>query len=256
MALQVLIAALAPGEAAQLAERLASGQLDPAKATATKLTLKGLSPTLAAPLNGLATSGWTAAQLADVLAVIEQSGGAPIEVISTQPEGASDLLMGTAYSLKSLLLQAKTSVLIAGYSISQREILEPLVRLPAQQLEVELFVNVPTPKQPVKSVGAWANAWWRGWLNDTWPVGLEPPAAWFAPSQVDPEQDAKYRKMHMKTVVVDDETWFVSSANFSYHGHHQNFELGAKVVDMTACAQVRAHFQAMCAAGVFERLRG
>ncbi|MCB9524261.1 MAG: hypothetical protein H6702_12955 [Myxococcales bacterium] len=29
-----------------------------------------------------------------------------------------------------------------------------------------------------------------------------------------------------------------------------------KVVDPAACAQVRAHFQAMCAAGVFARLHG
>jgi hypothetical protein len=254
MALVELIAALAPGEASLLADRLASGELKPWATDAFKLKMLGLSPELAVPLKTMAQAGWQPAQMVEALGLVGVQAS-PVEVVSTQPSGASKLLAGTAYSLKELLLSAKTSVLIAGYSISQREILEPLVRHAGAELEIELFVNIDPPKyEEIKSVTAWTQGWWHHFLEKTWPIGLAAPTAWYAPMQVVPEADAKYRKMHVKTVIVDDETWFVSSANFSYHGHHQNFELGAKVLDAVACAQVRTHFEAMCGGGVFERL--
>lgn len=255
MALQELIGALKPGEAELLAQQLSIGALKPWSAHPMKLTLKGLSADLSAPLKAIADAGWQPAQIAEALVALSTPGAPPIEVVSTQPEGTSKLLMGTAYSLKTLFKQAKRSVLIAGYSISQREILEPLLRPVGEELAIELFVNIDPPKKaPLKTMTGWTQAWWNTWLTDVWPIGMAAPKAWYAPMQVAPDEDAKYRKMHVKTVVVDDEVWFVSSANFSYHGHHQNFELGAKVVDPLACGQVRQHFELMCGAGVFERL--
>ena len=69
-----------------------------------------------------------------------------------------------------------------------------------------------------------------------------------------PEAGARYRKMHMKTVVVDGEAWFVSSANFGHYGTRENFELGARIEHPAAARSVLAHFAAMVDQGVFVRI--
>lgn len=256
MTLQVLTTQHSTAELALMAEHLEAGTLRLTH-TAERLALRGLPEAWAPALVALREAGYTEAVLAQSLrAVLDARALGPrIDVVSTQPQGAEGLLTGTAHSLRTLLTHARRSVLLAGYRITDRHLLDPLVRHPDAQVQLDLFLDIPEDECD-RSLAPHDRAvvWYRRWAELHCPLGLPPPRAWYAPCQVSPEAEAPFRKMHMKTVLIDEATWFVSSANFSWHGQHQNFELGARVDDPTACRRVRQHFEQMCEAGVFRKL--
>ncbi len=212
-----------------------------------------LPDTWASPLAEMAATGWTAATLTQAVGWLieerERAEQSIIHLVSTQPGVAEKGFVETSVVLRQLFEQAEEEVLIAGYRITSRETLEHLRRREAKKLDVHLFcdldpaVDVRGKRRPSPlPVTGYPQRWWSEFLGQTWPEAMDPPAAYYAPLNVEPG-DYGWNLMHVKTVVVDRKRCFVTSANLTYSGQHKNMELGVVLNDTDTAGRVIRHFE-------------
>jgi phosphatidylserine/phosphatidylglycerophosphate/cardiolipin synthase-like enzyme len=81
-------------------------------------------------------------------------------------------------------------------------------------------------------------------LDAIWPV--DSPRPQIFTREIDPEDPMA--ALHAKLLICDYDAALVTSANFSYHGLHENIEIGVKVRS-AAMARLVELFQAMVANG-------
>lgn len=214
--------------------------------------------------SGLATlerAGWTRSLLADAVGAVAETrrraAPARTALVCTRPTADGPELIDTSVVVRQLFRQAEREVLIAGFRVTEREMLEPLRREAWRPLDVRLFVDLDPSidalgrKQPRAPVDTWPQAWLGQFLEAVWPVHMEPPRAWYAPSTLALNDAGEWRSMHVKCVVVDRRRWFVTSANFTQRGHFRNIELGALIDDPARAEEVIACFERWIADGVF-----
>lgn len=244
-----------------VAEVSRGGRLRPG-ATATLLRSYGLPESWAAPLAQAGAEGWTSAQLAQivkaVLAEREKAEKSRVSVVCTRPGAKGPDVVDTSVAVRRLFSQAEREVLIAGFRITEREMLEPLRRRFGRELSVSLFLDIDPEHDalgrkvpPVPDVDLWPGLWWQQFMEEIWPDGLEPPRAYYAPSTLRPDESGEWRSMHVKSVIVDRRWWFVTSANFTARGHRRNLEMGALIEDPLKAAEAWAAFQELQGVGVF-----
>lgn len=262
MELSAWVCSLDDDELASLAGSLRGGRIGPG-ATTGLLRSYNLPEAWAAPLARLAADGLPASMLTGLVDVAQrerQRRPSPIDLVCTRPNDDRVDVVDTAVAVRRLFAQAKREVLIAGFRITERDMLEPLRRPVGRELAVRLFVDIDPgidalgrKQLPWAEVDAWPAAWWAQFRAEVWPTFMPPPEAWFAPSSL--RRDAAgWRSMHAKVIVVDRAVWFVSSANFTERGHTRNLEVGAVIDDASAAERVLAAFDEWTSSGVFQRL--
>ncbi len=257
------LAQLSLDELRFLARLLTAGRIDPGDGEAL-LRSYGAPESWAGPLRALAARGWTAALLAEaVSATVARASTAPaVSVVSTRPRGDGPEIVDTSVTVRQLFKQAEREVLIAGFRVTEREMLEPLRREAWRPLDVRLFVDLDPAidalgrKQPRAAVADCPGAWWSQFMAGVWPTYMEPPRAWYAPATLGPDATGLWRSMHVKSVVVDRRFWFVTSANFTQRGHYRNLELGALIDDRERAEEVVACFERWVGEGVFAPVPG
>ena len=231
-------------------------------ASPTLLRSYGLPEAWAAPLGILQERGWPVAVLGELVTVARQERTRArlrrLDVVCTRPHKGQVDVLDTSVAVRRLFRQAEREVLVAGFRINDREMLEPLRRNTGSVLDVRLFVDIDPAfsatgaKQPrPPSLEGWPATWWTQFLEGVWPQYLDPPRAWYAPSTLGPSATGEWRSMHVKSVVVDRRLWFVTSANFTNRGHTRNIEMGALIEDEERAAEVVAVFEEWVGAGVF-----
>jgi phosphatidylserine/phosphatidylglycerophosphate/cardiolipin synthase-like enzyme len=258
------VAGLADTDLRHLSELLRGGRIGPGT-TAAVLRSYDAPASWAGPLGALAALGWTTSLLADAVGALhaERSAhpGRHTTVVCTRPALPDLEMVDTSVIVRRLFQQAKREVWIAGFRITEREMLEPLRRPADRELDVRVFVDidrgVDAAGRPVGApvhVPTWPGAWWGQFIDEVWPRYLEPPIGYFAPSTLAPAEAGEWRSMHIKSVVVDRRLWFVTSANFTKRGHQRNIELGALIDDEERAAEVVRAFEEWVAGGLFVRL--
>lgn len=135
-----------------------------------------------------------------------------LELVATLPWGAPGLARPTTHVIREMLRPPHASVVIAGYEISDREVLGLLVDLARQGTSVTFICD--RNQGSVKDICT------------CWPNDLAP--ARIYQDQVRPDS-LKYASMHSKTLLVDGQDLLITSANFTLHGLHGNIELGIRV---------------------------
>lgn len=185
----------------------------------------------------------------------------PIDLVCTRPNDDRVDVVDTAVAVRRLFAQAQREVLIAGFRITERDMLVPLRRPVGRELAVRLFVDIDPAidatgrkQAPWADVDAWPAAWWAQFCADVWPTFIPPPEAWYAPISLRPDATGAWRSMHAKVIVVDRAVWFVSSANFTRRGHTRNLEIGAVIEDAASAGRVVGAFDDWVAVGAFRRL--
>ena len=259
MVLTDWLSELSDGELRHLAELARAGRVVPGTPTAV-LRSYDAPDSWAQPLAALASAGWAPASFVDAVAAVAAArarvGGTSTSVVSTRPQVAGPEVVDTSVAVRRLFTQAKREVVLAGFRVTERDMLEPLRRPTGRELSIRLFVDLDPAvdvlgrKQVAANAETWPRQWWPAFLEQVWPTFLDAPAAWFAPSTLLPDSDGEWRSMHVKTVVVDRRWWFVTSANFTRRGHHRNLELGALIDDPERAAEVVRCFDEWVAAGV------
>lgn len=261
MALSAWLAGVPDAELDLLADALEVRRLRE-NASPSLLRSYGLPESWAAPLAALQEYGWPISVLAELVAVARQERARArlrrLDVVCTRPHRGQVDVLDTSVAVRRLFRQAEREVLVAGFRINDREMLEPLRRSAGAQLDVRLFVDIDpaytaTGAQQASKPDpeAWPSIWWTQFLDGVWPQYLDPPRAWFAPATLGPGPTGEWQSMHVKSVVVDRRLWFVTSANFTRRGHTRNIEMGALIEDEARAAEVVAVFEEWVGAGVF-----
>lgn len=260
MVLSDWLSTLDDGDLAQLVQLARAGRVAPGTPAAV-LRSYDLPDSWSAPLATLAGAGWAPAIFVDAVAAVAAARarhpGTSTSVVSTRPHVVGPEVVDTSVAVRRLLTQARREVVLAGFRVTERDMLEPLRRPAGRELSVRLFVDLDPAvdvlgkKQASANAETWPQLWWPAFLEQVWPLFLDAPAAWFAPSTLLPDVSGDWRSMHVKTVVVDRRWWFVTSANFTRRGHHRNLELGALIDDPERAEEVVRCFDEWVAAGVF-----
>ncbi|MGN6110056.1 MAG: phospholipase D-like domain-containing protein [Kofleriaceae bacterium] len=135
-----------------------------------------------------------------------------LELVATIPWGAPGLARPTTHVIREMLRAPRTSVVIVGYEISDREVLGLLVDLARSGTRITFICD--------RNQGSATE------IRAFWPHDLAPPTIY----QDEPRPDAlKYASMHSKTLLVDQNDLLITSANFTLHGLRGNIELGLRV---------------------------
>lgn len=213
------------------------------------------------PLTALETEGWKSSTLGQAVWAVhherKRAQSSTPRVVSTQPGVSETGFVDTGVVLRRLFQQAEREVLLAGFRVTDREMLEGLKRPDARRLDVRLFVDLTSevapngrnwPEPPSRE--RLPARWWQGFLEEIWPEAMDAPKAWYSPLTVQPGPEG-WRSMHIKTVVIDRTQWFVTSANFTTRGRDRNFELGTLISDAKTAEAVLRHFEGMVQSGVF-----
>ena len=120
--------------------------------------------------------------------------------------------------VEEMLKNAKKSIVITGYSITEETgILELIESAIKRGVEVTMIVHMDDENRNMKV------------LSKMWP---------FPPRPViysrERGKDDIYFKIHAKMLVVDSSDLLVTSANLTYHGMSNNFEVGVRIRGNTA----------------------
>ena len=252
----------------QLVEELTCGRLKLKGATPTLLRNLNLPAEWSGYLSNLAEGGWQEGPLQQavtwILAERESAGKKRVRLVTTRPGGTRGRSIDTPVVLRRLFQQAEREVLLAGFRVTERSILEHLRRPAGQELKVRLYVDLNPSvdvygrknPHPPDDLEVYPMVWWNDFLEKIWPEDLPPPRGWYSPLTLHPGTDGLWRSMHVKTAVVDGTRWLVTSANFTDRGQFRNLELGALVEDKDACTRVKAHFDLLVAQEVFMSFPG
>src|SRR5690606_10898518 len=147
-------------------------------------------------------------------------------------------------------VQARHRVLLAGFRVTDRALLEHLFRRDAERLDIGLYLHFR------RGHNAWGfpcssrdsnfedspQGCWSQFLRHIWPEGLVPPKGWYCPDIFEREDHAN---MHIKAAVVDGRKVFVSSANFTRAAQERNVELGVTFEDVGVAEGIERHFEGL-----------
>jgi phosphatidylserine/phosphatidylglycerophosphate/cardiolipin synthase-like enzyme len=151
-----------------------------------------------------------------------------LELVWTGPEAKVSAARDTAVVLRQLFRQARSSVLVAGFSFSSgAEIFRPLFEgMRDRALDATVFLHVDdVPGLPPDDAAK------RGidrFLRDNWPFGGPEPTIYYDPRTVAAGSSIN---LHAKCVVVDARWALVGSANFTHNAHSRNIEAGVLIED-------------------------
>ncbi len=259
--LSAWVVGLADDELSLLAEALDSRRLRLDTSPAL-LRSYGWPESWACLLGQFATAGVRLETLATCVEVArrerERSRELRVDLVCTRPPGSRVEVLDTAVAVRRLFAQAQHEVLVAGFRVNDREMLEPLRRTASRTIDVRLFVDIDPAftadgarQAHPGDLELWPRTWWSQFVERVWPTYMTPPRAWYAPSTLGPDATGLWRSMHAKSVVVDRRWWFVTSANFTRRGHERNIEVGALIENPERASEVIRLFEAWVGAGVF-----
>jgi len=149
-----------------------------------------------------------------------------IEIVTTTPVSFKVKTRKTRPVIEELLNEAKKSILMTGYSISEHfeESLKLINNKSKQGIVVELFVN---KYDDVRSL-----------LVDIEHTNRR----FFKVYEYSGNKDDKMASLHAKIIIVDNMKMLISSANLSFHGLEGNIEIGTLITSKKKAEQVQEIF--------------
>lgn len=256
---------LAENDLSELSAALRSGRLG---APFSPLSVQRHVPhpmaiAVAGELQQLAAQGFAAEQMATLLEVlISDRANRPnlddaIDLVTTGPEAQNVTNRDTVVVVRELFAHAQNSILVAGYAVTQghhvfKALADRMYECP--QLAVKMYLNVPRPAgdtSPPRDVVRHFTQWFA---SQQWPEARPIPEIFFDPRSLELVSERR-AILHAKCVVVDSESVFVSSANFTGSGQERNIEVGVRVRSRSLGERIVRHFEALLAAGLLQSVR-
>lgn len=210
---------------------------------------------LAAELESLTTTGFTAINLATMLELIAADRDHRpavddiVDLVTTGPEARGVTNRDTAVVVRELFASAKSSVLVAGFAVYQgQRVFEALAdrMLAEPNLKVRLFLDIQRPNGDTTAAGELVRRFADRFRQRQWPQDRPLPEVYFDPRSVELPSD-KRACLHAKCIVVDQQFVFVSSANFTEAAQERNIEVGLTIHSHAVATQLSHFFEAMLA---------
>lgn len=233
-----------------IAAALQNGQLStPLSPLAIARVAPSCSETAVQQLVRLSREGMQAAHLAllvDAMAkAVEQRLASGVELVWTGPESSASQSRDTAIVVAELFRSATKSVLVSTFVVHQvdtvfKSLAERMVEVPG--LRVQLFVHVGRGEWDARHESEILREF-ASKLGAKWP-GPVRPLLYYDPRSLDMEPAAR-ATWHAKVVVIDDETAFVTSANFTEWAQQRNVEAGVLIRNAQFARQLRQQFEGL-----------
>lgn len=172
-----------------------------------------------------------------------------LELVWTGPEVTGSMSRDTFVVIKELLRSATTSVLIASYSLDQPANMQDLfgelaAKMDADNsLSVRMFLNVGREYREKTPESVLLRKFAERFREKLWP-GERLPEVYFDPRALEMDGD-KRACLHAKCVIVDDQRFLVTSANFSEAAQIRNIEAGVLIDDPRRAIALRRQFDSL-----------
>lgn len=240
-----------------LVAALRAGRVAPASLGVSLSRNLGASGSRAeAPLRRLFDDGMTPAHVAALLeAVLETRSGAAsaaqaIELVLSGPDVPGIQTGDTAATMRRLIDEAKTEVLLVGYALNNvRDLFERL----AKRLEsdpafrVLLCFDIARPRNDTSLNSEIVRRFAHGFRKRHWPWASLPELFYHPRAlDTDPKQRAT---LHAKCIVTDRTRALITSANFTEAAQRRNIEAGVLVSDAGVAEQLACYFEALRKSG-------
>lgn len=253
---------LADTDLRQMAAALRSGRLSPPYSTLAvgRYVPANAADGVAADLRSLADLGFTPEQAATTLELLSKErdrrtrGRDAIDLVTTGPEVRGVTNRDTRVVVRELFAQAKETVLIAGYAVYQgRQVFQSLAdrmeQLPT--LRVRMFLDIQRGPGDTSTAAELVRRFADRFRENQWPKDRRLPEVYFDPRSLE-LSTANRACLHAKCVVVDSDTVFVSSANFTEAAHERNIEMGLLIRSPSLAERIEWHFNALVAEGLLQ----
>lgn len=146
------------------------------------------------------------------------------ELIITAPPSFALRVKPTKVVVNAMLSNAKSSILITGYSLSDyfSDLVDCVIRKSQEGVLVKFFVNDIDSQKSFDRLCRYKGRFLRIYNY--------------------PKQEDKMSALHAKVISVDQQDTLITSANLSYHGQEGNIELGTKIHSRDLARQVEDVF--------------
>lgn len=158
------------------------------------------------------------------------------ELIITAPPSFVLKAKPTKIVVNSMLSNAKSSILITGYSLSDyfSDLIDCVIQKSQAGVFVKFFVN------DIESQNSFDRLFrYKGRFLKIYNY---------------PKQKDKMSALHAKVISVDQQDTLITSANLSYHGQEGNVELGAKIHSKDLARQVEDVFTRLVFSKLFNEV--
>lgn len=218
---------------------------EPVAASLTLLSASGISSEgLALSLELLAEALSSSYRLEDL-----------VDLVTTGPEAGGTANRSTAVVVSDLFRSAQRSVLIAGYAVYQgQKVFQALAERMTENtdLQVRLFLDVPRKQGDASLIQEDIARYVHQFKTSQWPIGARLPNIYCCAQSIKGE-DGRPGILHAKCISVDDETVFVSSANFTEAAQTRNIEVGLLVKSTIVSERLCRFFESLLDRHYFAR---
>ncbi len=211
-------------------------------------------------LNSLLVAGFTPVQMASVISLIAderercRSSEARIELVATGPDG-QEHARNTAVVVEQLFREAREEVLIVGFAVYDGQ---SIFRTIAERLEAEPALRAVICLDVARRAGDSAtdatiiDSFRRKFKKSNW-ASSRLPELYYDPRSLSADRDTR-AVLHAKTIVVDEQTALVTSANPTPAAYERNIEIGVVIRGGEIPRAIRRHFTALVASGALRQI--
>jgi phosphatidylserine/phosphatidylglycerophosphate/cardiolipin synthase-like enzyme len=175
-----------------------------------------------------------------------------IDLVWTGPEVEGIVNRDTAVVVREMFQNARESVLVAGYAVYQGHVVFKALAARMDDhpgLDVQMFLDIRRPPHDHSSPSELVRRFAEHFTRQEWP-GRRLPGLYYDPRSLELEA-AQRASLHAKCIVVDNESAFVSSANFTEAAQTKNIEVGVLIRSAAFARRLSEHFETLastCAA--------
>ena len=210
---------------------------------------------VAGELQQMIEQGLTPHQLALLLELIAKDRSQrptledAIDLVTTGPEAVGLTNRDTSVVVRELFAHAEKSVLVAGYAVYQGQhvfaaLADRMQALP--HLSVRMFLDVQRGPGDTSTDAEIVRRFAHRFQTQQWPPDRLLPKVFYDPRSLDLAPD-KRACLHAKCIVVDGESVFVSSANFTEAAQERNIEVGLLLRSRSLADRLVLHFDTLLA---------
>jgi phosphatidylserine/phosphatidylglycerophosphate/cardiolipin synthase-like enzyme len=217
-------------------------------------------------LNQLYQQGMTISHIAYMLRLLaaeraqSQAKQDLVDLVWTGPEVPGTESRDTGIVVRELFNSAKFSVLISSFAIDQgpkgHELFGPLAKRMDEHpdLQVRMFLNVKRKYQDTTPASVLLRQFAETFRHKVWP-GQRLPEVFHDPRTMLMTGESN-ACLHAKCVVVDEERFIITSANFTEAAHERNIEAGVLMTDRVVAKAIRSQFEMLVANKLLQRVPG
>lgn len=193
-----------------------------------------------------------ATAIADARGLAEDPA-ALFEVVLSGPELQGVPTSDTAATMRALVSQARSEILLVGYAVHNGKVMfgpvaERMAAVP--QLQVRLCLDIRRPWGDGSSDAEIVQRFAEEFRLQHWPT--KPfPELFFDRRALSPASDRA--SLHAKCIVVDSRAALVTSANFTEAAQRRNIEAGILIRHLPSATRLAGYFDGLIAGGVLTR---